>query len=270
MTRTWTLGTFQWQGCAVMGIVNVTPDSFSDGGQFDTADAAYEHARTLVEQGADLVDVGGESTRPGAAGVSEQQEWARIGPVIERLAADGDVIMSVDTRRADIARRALAAGAHMINDVSGLRDPAMVEVCAQAGAPVVIMHMQGEPATMQHDPRYDDVVAEVSAYLHRQAHMALAAGIPSVIVDPGLGFGKLLQHNLALLRAIDTLGDHGRWPVLIGASRKRMVGELYGIDQAADRDAASVLVHHRAARAGAAMIRVHDVGAHVAALRHQP
>jgi dihydropteroate synthase len=268
VNRTWSLGSFQWQGCAVMGIVNVTPDSFSDGGRYVEADAAYAHARSLLADGADVVDIGGESTRPGAAPVSADDEWRRIAPVVERLTADGDVIVSVDTRRATVARRAIEVGAHVINDVSGLRDPAMVEVCATGGVPVIVMHMQGEPATMQHDPRYDDVVAEVSQWLHQQAEMALAAGIPAVMVDPGIGFGKRLEHNLALLDAIDTLGDHGRLPVLIGASRKRMLGELYGIDQAADRDAASVEVHRQAARKGAAMVRVHDVAAHVAALRH--
>ena len=268
--RAWTLGALQWQGCAVMGIVNVTPDSFSDGGRFHHADAAYAHARTLVAEGADVVDIGGESTRPGAAPVPPEEEWRRIGPVIERLAADGDVIMSVDTRRAEVAERALAAGAHLVNDVSGLRDPAMVEVCAAAGVPVIIMHMQGEPATMQVDPHYDDVVAEVSAWLHRQADMALAAGLPSVMVDPGIGFGKGLEHNLALLDAIDDLGDRGRWPVLIGASRKRLLAELYGIDRPEHRDDVTVEVHRRAAAQGAAMVRVHQVAAHVAALRHRP
>lgn len=248
-----------------MGIVNVTPDSFSDGGRYCSGDHAYRHARALVADGAHVVDIGGESTRPGAAPVSADDEWRRISPVVERLAADGDVHISVDTRRAEVARRALAAGVHLINDVSGLRDPAMVEVCATAGVPVVIMHMQGEPATMQVDPRYDDVVAEVSQWLHHQALMALHAGVPSVMVDPGIGFGKRLEHNLALLDAIDELGDHGRWPVLIGASRKRMLGELYGIERPEDRDTASVEVHLRAAARGAAMVRVHDVAAHVAA-----
>lgn len=250
-----------------MGIVNVTPDSFSDGGRYSSGDHAYHHARALVADGAHVVDIGGESTRPGAAPVSADDEWRRIGPVVELLAADGDVIISVDTRRAEVARRALAAGVHLINDVSGLRDPAMVEVCATAGVPVVIMHMQGEPATMQDDPHYDDVVGEVSAWLHHQAAMAIEAGIPSVMVDPGIGFGKRLEHNLALLDAIDELGDHGRWPVLIGASRKRMLRDLYGIERPEDRDAVSVEVHCTAAARGAAMVRVHDVAAHVAALR---
>jgi dihydropteroate synthase len=268
MTREWSLGALTWRGCAVMGIVNVTPDSFSDGGRYLTSDAAYAHARTLVAQGAQVVDIGGESTRPGAAPVTPDEEWRRIGSVIQRLIADGDVIVSVDTRRAEVARRAISSGAHLMNDVSGLRDPAMVEVCAMAQVPVIVMHMQGEPATMQADPRYDDVVAEVSTWLHHQAHLALAAGIPAVMVDPGLGFGKRLEHNLALLDAIDTLGDHGHWPVLIGASRKRMIGELHGIERPEDRDAASVAVHLEAARRGAAMVRVHDVAAHVTALRH--
>lgn len=250
-----------------MGIVNVTPDSFSDGGRFAGVDAAYAHARRLAAEGADVVDIGGESTRPGAASVSAEDEWRRVGPVLRRLAADADVIISVDTRRPEVAARALSAGAHLINDVSGLRDPAMVAVCADAKAPVIIMHMQGEPATMQDDPHYDDVVGEVSAWLHQQAAIAIEAGIPSVMVDPGIGFGKRLEHNLALLDAIDELGDHGRWPVLIGASRKRMLRDLYGIERPEDRDAVSVEVHCAAAARGAAMVRVHDVAAHVAALR---
>ena len=252
-----------------MGIVNVTPDSFSDGGRHLAADAAYAHARTLVAEGAAVVDLGGESTRPGAVAVMPDDEWRRIAPVLERLVADGDVIVSIDTRRAEVAARALEAGAHVINDVSGLRDPAMVDVCATAGVPVIVMHMQGEPATMQVNPHYDDVVAEVAAFLHQQAQMALEAGIPSVMVDPGIGFGKTLDHNLALLDAIDVLGHHGRWPVLIGASRKRLIGQLYGIERPEDRDAASVRLHVRAAHHGAAMVRVHDVAAHVAALQHQ-
>lgn len=252
-----------------MGIVNMTPDSFSDGGRYVEVDTAYRHARTLVAQGAYVVDIGGESTRPGAAPVSADDEWRRIGEVVTRLVADGDVTVSVDTRRASVARRALEAGAHLINDVSGLRDPGMVEVCAEAGVPVIVMHMQGEPDTMQVDPRYDDVVAEVAAWLHHQACMAIDAGIPAVMVDPGIGFGKRLEHNLALLQAIDELGDHGTWPVLIGASRKRMLAELYGIERPQDRDAASVEVHLEVARRGAAMVRVHDVAGHVAALRDQ-
>lgn len=250
-----------------MGIVNVTPDSFSDGGRYLAADAAYAHARALTADGADLVDLGAESTRPGATPVSAEVEWRRLEPVIERLAADGDVIISVDTRRAEVAARALSAGAHLVNDVSGLRDPAMIAVCATAGVPVIVMHMQGEPATMQANPHYDDVVAEVAGFLHQQAAAATDAGIPSVVVDPGIGFGKTLDHNLALLDAIDILGDHGRLPVLIGASRKRLLRDLFGIERAEDRDAASVQVHQRAALHGAAMVRVHDVAAHVAALR---
>ena len=257
-----------WHRCAVMGIVNVTPDSFSDGGRYARPDEAYAHARALVSHGADLVDLGGESTRPGAATVPADDEWRRIAPVLERLAADGDVIISVDTRRAVVAERALAAGAHLVNDVSGLRDPAMVQVCAEAGAPVVVMHMQGEPATMQANPHYDDVVAEVSQWLHLQAATAEAAGIPSVMVDPGIGFGKRLEHNLALLGAIDALGGHGRWPVLVGVSRKRLLRDLFGIERPEDRDAASVGLHLEAAARGAAMVRVHDVAGHVADLRH--
>ena len=267
VTRTaegWHLG---WQGCAVMGILNVTPDSFSDGGKHAELQAALAQAETLRQAGALLIDVGGESTRPGSAGVSAAEEIDRVRPVIAELAARGFLI-SVDTLKAEVAAAALAAGAHLVNDVSGLRDPQMVQVCAEAGAAVCLMHMQGEPRTMQDDPHYDDVVTDVHGYLQREAQRVQAAGVPGVLLDPGIGFGKSLEHNLSLLRATPELTELG-WPVLIGASRKGMIGRLTGETQAAQRDPGSLALHLHAARAGAAMVRVHAVAEHVQALKVQ-
>jgi dihydropteroate synthase len=254
----------RWRGAALMGVVNVTPDSFSDGGaHLDPGDAVAAGLR-MVERGALIVDVGGESTRPGAAPVDESEEASRVVPVVEALAARG-VVVSVDTRRHSVAEASLAAGAALVNDVSGLRDPAMVEVCARAGAPAVVMHMLGEPRTMQMDPRYDDVVAEVTDYLLVAAERALAAGVPDVVLDVGLGFGKTLDHNVALLNATSSLAAHGH-PVLVGASRKSFLGRIAGVERPADRLGASIAAHLQAARLGAALLRVHDVEEHRQAL----
>ncbi|GMA16290.1 dihydropteroate synthase [Deinococcus metallilatus] len=255
----------QWTGCAVMGVLNVTPDSFSDGGRHATLEAAVAQARAMRDGGALLIDVGGESTRPGAEPVPAEQELDRVRPVLQALAGEG-VLLSVDTLKAEVAAGALAAGAHLINDVNGLRDPAMLRVCAEAGAPACIMHMQGEPRTMQQAPHYEDVVGEVHAFLLVQAQAALAAGVPSVLLDPGLGFGKTLAHNLALLRALPEL-TAGPFPVLVGASRKRLIDYLAGVPRAADRDPGSLALHLYAARQGAALVRAHAAGAHVQALR---
>ncbi|ADV66591.1 dihydropteroate synthase [Deinococcus maricopensis] len=257
-----------WRGCAVMGIVNATPDSFSDGGQHGAPAQALAHARALHAAGALVVDVGGESTRPGADPVPAAEELDRILPVVRALADDGAAVISIDTLKPEVADAALRAGAHLINDVSGLRDPDMLRVCAEHGAPACIMHMQGEPRTMQRRPHYDDVVAEVHGYLTAQADRALAGGIPSVLLDPGIGFGKTLEHNLTLLRALPRLSA-GPHAVLVGASRKRLIDWLAGAPHAADRDPGSLAVHLHAARAGAAMVRVHDVAGHVQALRVQ-
>ncbi|HRE02272.1 MAG TPA: dihydropteroate synthase, partial [Ilumatobacteraceae bacterium] len=191
-----------------MGVVNVTPDSFSDGGLHADVDDAVAHAKLLATQGALVVDVGGESTRPGAGEVSVHEELARVVPVVERLAREASVLISVDTRKPEVAAQAVSAGAHLVNDVGGLRDPEMVAACADLGVPVVVVHMRGEPAQMQVDPRYDDVVAEVTAHLRDRAGHALAAGVADVMVDPGLGFGKTVEHNLALLRALPLAIDH--------------------------------------------------------------
>jgi dihydropteroate synthase len=247
-----------WSGPALMGVVNVTPDSFSDGGAALDPDRAVAAARRLVDDGATFVDVGGESTRPGAQPTPPEVERRRLLPVVERLAAAGRAVISVDTRRAEVARDALAAGAHLINDVAGLTDPAMLEVCAEAGVPAVAMHMRGEPRTMQDDPRYGDVVGEVEAFLLERAEAAEAAGVPSVLLDPGWGFGKRDEHNLALLRAVPRFAATGR-PVLIGASRKGTIGRWADEPDPARRDPGTHVVHLEAARLGAAVLRVHDV-----------
>ena len=254
--------TVAWSGTAVMGIVNVTPDSFSDGGRFLAVDAAVAHGRQLAADGALVVDVGGESTRPGAAPVGVATEIDRVRPVIAALVADG-LLVSVDTRWAEVAAAAIASGAHVVNDVSGLADPDMVMVAARTGTPLVIGHMLGTPATMQDDPTYDDVVAEVTVALRDGAARALAAGVPSVLVDPGIGFGKTLEHNLALLRALPLDVDR---PVVVGASRKGFIGHLTGARTPADRDAGTLAAHLLAALQGVAMVRAHDVAAHVQGL----
>ena len=218
-----------------MGVVNVTPDSFSDGGDFADREAAIAHGLRLAAEGADLIDVGGESTRPGAAHVPLEEELARVVPVLEGL---GGLPLSIDTAKAAVARRALELGAVLVNDITALRgDPDMAAVVADGDAFVCLMHMQGEPRTMQRAPLYADVVAEVGAVLHERAHAALAAGVPSVLLDPGLGFGKTAAHNLALLRALPQF-TAGRLPVLVGASRKCLIDLLADVPRAAERDPA--------------------------------
>ncbi|WP_235910339.1 dihydropteroate synthase [Deinococcus kurensis] len=260
----WTL---RWEGTAVMGILNVTPDSFSDGGRHAALDAALAAARAMRDAGVLFVDIGGESTRPGAAPVPAHEELDRVLPVIRALGGEG-IVLSVDTMKPEVAAAALAAGAHLINDVTGLRDPEMRAVCADAGAPACVMHMQGEPRTMQRHPHYADVAREVHGYLHAQAREALAAGVPDVILDPGIGFGKTLEHNLTLLRALPDLTG-GPHPVLIGASRKRLIDFIAGVPDAADRDPGTLALHLHAARCGAAIVRAHAAAAHVQALRVQ-
>jgi dihydropteroate synthase len=248
-----------------MGIVNVTPDSFSDGGRFTSQQAAVAHARRLVSEGATFIDIGGESTRPGAVPVSVDEELGRILPVVDQLRHD-DVVISIDTYKSAVAEVALRHGAHLINDISGLSDPNMASVCAGHGAPMVLMHMRGTPQTMQNNPRYEDVVREVADHLQHRAGLAISAGVPSVFVDPGIGFGKTLQHNLSLLRAMPIAGSY---PTLVGASRKRSIGDLSGEGRADRRDPGSIAIHLDAARRGVAMVRVHDVAGHVQALRVQ-
>ncbi len=250
----------------LMGIVNVTPDSFSDGGRYLDPDAAIAHGRELRAAGADVLDVGGESTRPGAAAVGAPEEKARVLPVIEALAADGARV-SVDTSKAEVADAALAAGAEIVNDVTALRDPAMAALCAEAGCGVVLMHMKGTPRTMQDDPTYVDVVAEVRGFLAERLEAAAAAGVDRerIWVDPGIGFGKAVEHNLELIARLDRIADLGR-PVVIGASRKNFIGAI--TDRPVDRRlGGSIAAGIVAASTGAAVLRVHDVAATVEALR---
>ena len=252
----------------VMGIVNVTPDSFSDGGAHDTTDAAVAHALRLVEEGADVLDIGGESTRPGAAVVEVEEELRRVVPVIERLAAQVAVPISIDSSKPEVMRAAVQAGAGMINDVYGLRREGALDAAAALGVPVVLMHMQGEPRSMQAAPQYDDVVGEVHRFLAERIFAAEMAGIPKqrIVVDPGFGFGKDTAHNLQLLAQFERFAELGV-PVLAGLSRKRSIGELTGRDVPADRVAGSVAAHLIAAQRGAAIVRVHDVAATVDALK---
>ncbi len=252
----------------VMGIVNVTPDSFSDGGAHDSTDAAVAHGLKLVEEGADLLDIGGESTRPGSAPVPLEEELRRVLPVIEQLAARTAVPISIDTFKPEVMRAAVAAGAGMINDIHALRQPGALEAAADTGVPVVLMHMQGEPGSMQADPQYDDVVAEVHRFLVQRLFAAEMAGIAkkNLIVDLGFGFGKTLEHNLTLLARSERFIELGV-PMLAGLSRKRMLGEITGRDVPADRLAASVAAHVIAVQRGARIVRVHDVAATVDALK---
>jgi dihydropteroate synthase len=244
----------------VMGIVNVTPDSFSDGGRHASAEAAVAHGLELVRQGADLLDVGGESTRPGAEAVPPDEELARVLPVVEALAARAGVPVSVDTSKAAVARRCLEAGAQVVNDVTGLGDPETAAAVREARAGLVLMHMQGNPATMQLDPRYDDVVGDIARFFSERLAAAAAAGVEpgQVALDPGIGFGKTLEHNLELLARLDEFQALGR-PVCLGVSRKGFLGKL--LDRPVERRLAGSLavVCHAVSRGAAQVVRVHDV-----------
>lgn len=243
----------------IFGIVNVTPDSFSDGGLHASVAAAVAHGLKLVEEGADALDVGGESTRPGAQDVSVDVELARVLPVIEQLAQRTTVPISIDTSKPEVMRAAVAAGAGMINDVFALRREGALDVAAELRVPVVLMHMQGEPRSMQEAPHYDDVVAEVRRFLADRIFACELAGIARsrIVIDPGFGFGKNLQHNLGLLANLGDFADLGV-PVMAGLSRKRMIGELTGRDPG-ERQAGSMAAHLLAAERGAMLVRSHDV-----------
>ncbi len=251
-----------------MGIVNVTPDSFSDGGVHLDPDVAADAARRMVSDGAAIVDVGGESTRPGSEGVSLDEELRRVVPVLERVA--GELPVSIDTSKAEVARRALALGAELVNDVTALRgDAELAEVVAESDAYMCLMHMPGSPRTMQEDPRYEDVVAEVKAFLEERLGFAVAAGIAEerICLDPGIGFGKTVEHNVELLRRLGELAALGR-PVVVGASRKRFLGRLAGDPEAmVGPVSASVEAAVAAVASGATIVRVHDVSETVEALR---
>jgi dihydropteroate synthase len=255
----------------VMGILNVTPDSFSDGGRYRQRDRAVAHALRMVAEGADLVDVGGESTRPGAEAVGIAEELDRVIPVIEKLRGETGALISVDTSKPEVMTAAVAAGAGLINDVRALRAPGALAAAAAAGVPVCLMHMKGEPGTMQVNPVYGDVVAEVLEFLGERIAACVTAGLPreSLILDPGFGFGKTLAHNLELLRHLDRFAATGL-PVLAGLSRKSMIPRLTGGEAGAtagDRLAGSLALALEACRRGARIVRVHDVAPTVEALR---
>ena len=253
----------------LVGVLNVTPDSFSDGGDFLVPEKAASRAAAMLDEGAEIIDVGGESTRPGSDPVPQEEEARRVVPVIRAILADRpDAVISIDTYRAATAGVALAAGARVVNDVTALRgDPRMADVVAGSGCPVVLMHMLGEPKTMQRDPRYEDVVREVRCFLAARAEHAFAAGVEreNIILDPGIGFGKTLEHNLTLLRHLDALVELG-FPVLVGASRKRFIGRITGVEEARERVFGTVAANVLAYERGATLFRVHDVRANREAL----
>jgi len=247
----------------IMGIVNVTPDSFSDGGRLCGVAAAVDHALRLVEEGADIIDIGGESTRPGADLVPVEEELARVMPVLEGLRARTDALISVDTRKSEVMRRAAAAGADVLNDVSALTfDPGALEVAAESGLPVVLMHAQGDPKTMNDNPQYSDVVLDVFDFLERRIRACEAAGIPrsKLVADPGIGFGKHLHHNVAVLASIGIYHGLGV-PVLLGASRKKLIGQLTKAESPAERVPGSIAAALASIAQGVQIVRVHDVAA---------
>ena len=255
-------------GALVMGILNVTPDSFSDGGRWSQADAALRHATQLIEDGADLIDVGGESTRPGSEPVSLEDELTRVIPVVKALVAQSPVPISVDTCKAEVARQALAEGATIVNDISGLRDPAMVAVCAQSDCGIVVMHMQGLPKTMQAAPEYNDVVSEVTDFFHERLETLTSAGIAAerLCWDPGIGFGKRVEDNIALLRATGELSVGAR-PVMIGLSRKSFLAKILNETALDSRNWPTVALTAWTRELGGLVHRVHDVKPNREALR---
>jgi dihydropteroate synthase len=253
----------------LVGVLNATPDSFSDGGDFLDPERAAARAAAMLDEGAQIIDVGGESTRPGSDPVAPEEEMRRVVPVIrEIIAAQPEAIISIDTYRAGTAEAALQAGASIVNDVSAMRgDPRMADLVAEARCAVILMHMLGEPKTMQRDPRYDDVVREVRDFLAYRAERAVTAGVAeeNIILDPGIGFGKTLEHNLALLRHLDSLVELG-FPVLVGASRKTFIGRITGVEAARERVFGTVAANVIACSQGATFFRVHDVQANHEAL----
>lgn len=245
----------------VMGILNVTPDSFSDGGEFDRVDAAVRHALVMHVEGADIIDVGGESTRPGAQSVTESQEIERVVPVIEAIREKSEVLISVDTSKTAVMHAAIKAGASLVNDVNALRAEGAIECCAESHVPVCLMHMQGEPRTMQQNPQYDDVVLEVSAFLKERARHCIEAGVPKehIVVDPGFGFGKTLDQNVTLLNHLNAICELD-FTVMVGISRKSMLGQILDRpvgERLIGSVAAAVIAYSRGAR----VFRVHDVAA---------
>ncbi|HVQ00951.1 MAG TPA: dihydropteroate synthase [Candidatus Thermoplasmatota archaeon] len=241
----------------IMGVVNVTPDSFSDGGLYFDAKAAVAHAKQLELDGADLIDVGGESTRPGSAPLSVEEELGRVLPVVTRLIQEVSVPVSIDTYKPQVAEACLKTGAHLLNDITGLANPAMVALAAEYNVPVVIMHMMGTPKTMQEHPIYHDVIGEINTFFKERIAVAQMGGIKNIILDPGIGFGKTLEHNLLILKHLDAFMIHG-WPVLVGPSRKSFIGTLTGLSPQ-ERLEGTIAAVAIAAMKGAHIVRVHDV-----------
>jgi dihydropteroate synthase len=252
----------------IMGVVNVTADSFSDGGRFADTETAVTHARRLAEEGAEIIDIGGESTRPGAMPVAEEEEMRRVLPVIERLAGDSRFAISIDTRKPAVARAALERGAAIVNDITGLRDPAMREAVRGSGAGAIAMHMQGDPRTMQRAPHYVDVLAEIRDFFRQTFGASLASGIDPMCLafDPGFGFGKTVGHNLALIRNLDSMRIAGR-PLVFGVSRKSFIGKVLDSPALDDREWPTVALTSYGRARGAAVFRVHDVRPNLHALR---
>jgi dihydropteroate synthase len=253
----------------VMGILNVTPDSFSDGGLYVRAERAFAHAREMAAAGADIIDIGGESTRPGAEPLSEEEELSRIIPIIERVATELTVPVSIDTYKSSVARRALEAGASIVNDISGLRfSPDMAKIAADHGAAVIIMHIKGTPRDMQQNPVYDDVVAEVMSYLAEGIAIAIKAGVDleKILIDPGIGFGKTLENNLTLLSRLDELRSLGR-PIVLGTSRKKFIGTIIDRSVPEQRDDGTAATVALGIERGASIVRVHDVARMVRVVR---
>jgi dihydropteroate synthase len=261
----WNRGRLDFERTLVMGVLNVTPDSFSDGGRFLGKETALHRAIQMVEEGADIIDIGGESTRPGAEEISVEEELERIMPLIRELVPSTDALISIDTRHWQVAREALANGVDLINDVSGLREPNMMEVAAETGAPVILMHMRGDPKTMQDAPSYEDVVGDISLFFNDRLGAAVAAGVKRdrVMLDPGLGFGKTIEHNLQILDRLREFRSFGR-PILIGASRKGFIGKISGPE---GRLEGSLAAASAAIINGANIVRVHDVKETVRAVR---
>jgi len=243
----------------IMGILNVTPDSFSDGGLFDDTDSALDRIAAMVSGGAGIIDIGGESTRPGSDPVSEQEELDRVLPVLDQAVAEyPDTFFSIDTTKYQVAEEALKRGVHLVNDVSGLKNPRLVDLCVEYDGGYILMHTQGNPKIMQQHPEYDDVVNDLFLFFKERIAIAENKGLGNIIIDPGIGFGKTLQHNVDLLSALETFKSLGH-PVMVGASRKSMIGKLLGGRPPDDRVIGTVAVHYHALLNGASIIRVHDV-----------
>lgn len=243
-----------------MGILNATPDSFSDGGEFNDLDSALGHIGLMIGQGADIIDVGGESTRPGSKPITEKQEMDRVLPILERAIPEfPGTLFSIDTTKYNVARKALDRGVHIVNDISGLqKEPRLAELCAEHGAAYILMHSQGNPKTMQKNPEYDSVLDDIYDYFARQSSLAKAKGVDNIVLDPGIGFGKSLEHNLQILANLDHFSDLG-FPLMIGASRKSMLGQVLNDREVDDRLIGTISVHYHALMKGTNILRVHDV-----------